>query len=144
MPVASRTFVNFEILQNADFEQSINFSTDYDFDSKDYELSIAADYSSNAIVTLKSDDPQGSTNGAARLVLIESSGNASVLSVRIPAVAGAGSGANTFKTGDFADDFEGVWELLERSSSGDVIRQAEGDVIVRNGLFPTLFTYDID
>ena len=61
MATASRTFVDLEILKNSDFDQSINFDVNYPFITdgvviKDYELAIAADYSTTAVVTLKSDD----------------------------------------------------------------------------------------
>ena len=141
MATASRTFVDLEILKNSDFDQSINFAVDYDFDTKDYELAIAADYSTSAVTTLKSDDAVGSGVPAARLILTEVSGAASVLQIHIPAIAGEGGGCNTFKTGDFADGFEGTYELLERSSAGVVIRQAEGNVIVRSAVTGT-FGYD--
>ena len=68
MATASRTFVDLEILKNSDFDQSINFNVNYSFTTKDYELSIAADYSTSAVVTLKSDDVAGSGVPAARLI----------------------------------------------------------------------------
>ncbi len=142
MATASRTFVDLEILKNSDFDQSINFNVNYSFTAKDYELSIAADYSTTAVVTLKSDDVAGSGVPAARLILTQGTPTTeSVLQIHIPAIAGEGGGCNTFKTGDFADGFEGTYELLERSSTGVVIRQAEGDVVVRSAVTGT-FGYD--
>ena len=142
MATASRTFVDLEILKNSDFDQSINFNVNYSFTTKDYELSIAADYSTSAVVTLKSDDVAGSGVPAARLILTQGTPTTeSVLQIHIPAIAGEGGGCNTFKTGDFADGFEGTYELLERSSTGVVIRQAEGDVVVRSAVTGT-FGYD--
>ena len=142
MATASRTFVDLEILKNSDFDQSINFNVNYSFTAKDYELSIAADYSTSAVVTLKSDDVAGSGVPAARLTTAQgTSTTEGVLTIHIPAIAGEGGGCNTFKTGDFADGFEGTYELLERSSTGVVIRQAEGDVVVRSAVTGT-FGYD--
>jgi len=142
MATASRTFVDLEILKNSDFDQSINFNVNYSFTAKDYELSIAADYSTSAVVTLKSDDVEGSGVPAARLTTAQgTSTTEGVLTIHIPAIAGEGGGCNTFKTGDFADGFEGTYELLERSSDGIVTRQAEGDVVVRSAVTGT-FGYD--
>jgi hypothetical protein len=142
MATASRTFVDLEILKNSDFDQSINFNVNYSFTTKDYELSIAADYSTSAVVTLKSDDVAGSGVPAARLTTAQgTSTTEGVLTIHIPAIAGEGGGCNTFKTGDFADGFEGTYELLERSSDGIVTRQAEGDVVVRSAVTGT-FGYD--
>jgi len=142
MATASRTFVDLEILKNSDFDQSINFNVNYSFTAKDYELSIAADYSTSAVVTLKSDDVAGSGVPAARLTTAQgTSTTEGVLTIHIPAIAGEGGGCNTFKTGDFADGFEGTYELLERSSDGIVTRQAEGDVVVRSAVTGT-FGYD--
>ena len=142
MATASRTFVDLEILKNSDFDQSINFNVNYSFTTKDYELSIAADYSTSAVVTLKSDDVAGSGVPAARLTTAQgTSTTEGVLTIHIPAIAGEGGGCNTFKTGDFADGFEGTYELLERSSDGIVTRQAEGDVVVRSAVTGT-FVYD--
>jgi hypothetical protein len=142
MATASRTFVDLEILKNSDFDQSINFNVNYSFTAKDYELSIAADYSTSAVVTLKSDDVEGSGVPAARLTTAQgTSTTEGVLTIHIPAIAGEGGGCNTFKTGDFADGFEGTYELLERSSDGIVTRQAEGDVVVRSAVTGT-FDYD--
>jgi len=147
MATASRTFVDLEILKNSDFDQSINFDVNYPFITdgvviKDYELAIAADYSTTAVVTLKSDDVAGSGVPAARLILTQGTPTTeSVLQIHIPAIAGEGGGCNTFKTGDFADGFEGTYELLERSSDGIVTRQAEGDVVVRSAVTGT-FDYD--
>ena len=142
MATASRTFVDLEILKNSDFDQSINFNVNYSFTTKDYELSIAADYSTSAVVTLKSDDVEGSGVPAARLTTAQgTSTTEGVLTIHIPAIAGEGGGCNTFKTGDFADGFEGTYELLERSSDGIVTRQAEGDVVVRSAVTGT-FGYD--
>ncbi len=142
MATASRTFVDLEILKNSDFDQSINFNVNYSFTTKDYELSIAADYSTSAVVTLKSDDVAGSGVPAARLTTAQgTSTTEGVLTIHIPAIAGEGGGCNTFKTGDFADGFEGTYELLERSSDGIVTRQAEGDVVVRSAVTGT-FDYD--
>ena len=142
MATASRTFADLEILKNSDFDQNINFNVNYSFTTKDYELSIAADYSTSAVVTLKSDDVEGDGVPAARLTTAEGTATAEgVLTIHIPAIAGEGGGCNTFKTGDFADGFEGTYELLERSSTGIVTRQAEGDVIVRSAVTGT-FGYD--
>ena len=138
MPIASRTFVNFEVMKNADFDMQIDFSVEYDTDTKDYSLAIAADYDSSIITTLKSDH---SGAGVARIIktkAAEDSGDKSYITVYIPATGA--TTVNTFGTDDFDDGFEGTWELLETDNSTPsvTIRQAEGDIIVRSAVTPYL------
>ena len=138
MPIASRTFVNFEVMKNADFDMQIDFSVEYDTDTKDYSLAIAADYDSSIITTLKSDH---SGSGVARIIktkAAEDSGDKSYITVYIPATGA--TTVNTFGTDDFDDGFEGTWELLETDNSTPsvTIRQAEGDIIVRSAVTPYL------
>ena len=138
MPIASRTFVNFEVMKNADFDMQIDFSVEYDTDTKDYSLAIAADYDSSIITTLKSDH---SGAGVARIIktkAAEDSGDKSYITVYIPATGA--TTVNTFVTDDFDDGFEGTWELLETDNSTPsvTIRQAEGDIIVRSAVTPYL------
>ena len=138
MPIASRTFVNFEVMKNADFDMQIDFSVEYDTDTKDYSLAIAADYDSSIVATLKSDH---SGTGVARIIktkAADDSGDKSYITVYIPATGAAS--VNTFGTDDFDDGFEGTWELLESDNSTPsvTIRQAEGDIIVRSAVTPYL------
>ena len=138
MPIASRTFVNFEVMKNADFDMQIDFSVEYDTDTKDYSLAIAADYDSSIITTLKSDH---SGAGVARIIktkAADDSGDKSYITVYIPATGA--TTVNTFGTDDFADGFEGTWELLETDNANPTatIRQAEGDIIVRSAVTPFL------
>ena len=138
MPIASRTFVNFEVMKNADFDMQIDFSVEYDTDTKDYSLAIAADYDSSIVTTLLSDH---SGAGVARIIktkAADDSGDKSYITVYIPATGA--TTVNTFGTDDFDDGFEGTWELLETDNSTPsvTIRQAEGDIIVRSAVTPYL------
>jgi hypothetical protein len=113
MPVASRTFANLEVMQNADFSQNVPFTEGYNMATKDYSMAIATDAGVVA-TTLMSDHDY------------------------IPATGAAST--NTFGTDDFADGFEGTWELLETDSSTPSVttRQAEGEIIVRTAVTPFL------
>ena len=148
MPIASRTFANLEVMQNADFSQTVPFAEAYPMDDKDYSMAIASDAGVVA-TTLKSDDT-GSTSGA-RLIKNAGAGDEgaagveSYLTIYIPA-DGPSSGdlINTFGTMDFADGFEGTWELLEvnNGTPAITIRQAEGEIIVRTAVTPFLAYVD--
>tara|TARA_Y100001951_G_C11139713_1_gene182933 strand:+ start:45 stop:461 length:417 start_codon:yes stop_codon:yes gene_type:complete len=135
MPVASRTFVNLEVMQNADFDLNIQFPKDYNMATKDYSLVIKSDAGVVA-TTLKSRD-----SGTTVARIIKNTGDAdteSYISIYIPATGAAS--VNTFGTDDFDDGFEGSFELLETSSGTPTVttRQAEGDVFVRTAVTPFL------
>ena len=135
-------------MQNADFSQTVPFVDGHNMATKDYSMAISSDAGVVA-TTLKSDDT-GSTSGA-RLIktagLNDTGLNAAgaevetYLTIYIPADGpSSGSLINTFGTMDFADGFEGTWELLEvnNGTPAITIRQAEGEIIVRTGVTPFL------
>ena len=71
-------------MKNADFDMQIDFSVEYDTDTKDYSLAIAADYDSSIITTLKSDH---SGAGVARIIktkAADDSGDKSYITVLDP------------------------------------------------------------
>tara|TARA_R100001530_G_C4268743_1_gene142542 strand:+ start:303 stop:752 length:450 start_codon:yes stop_codon:yes gene_type:complete len=143
MPVASRTFANLEVMQNADFSQNVPFTEGYNMATKDYSMAIATDAGVVA-TTLMSDHDVAGNEDVARLIKNAGGddtgvdGVESYLTIYIPATGAAGT--NTFGTDDFADGFEGTWELLETDSSTPSVttRQAEGEIIVRTAVTPFL------
>ena len=130
-------------MQNADFSQTVPFAEAYPMDDKDYSMAIASDAGVVA-TTLKSDDDADGNEAVARLIKNAGDGDTGVagvesyLTIYIPATGAAGT--NTFGTDDFADGFEGTWELLETDSSTPSVttRQAEGEIIVRTAVTPFL------
>ena len=130
-------------MQNADFLQNVPFTEGYNMATKDYSMAIATDAGVVATTLLSDHDVDGN-EAVARLIKNAGAGDTGVagvesyLTIYIPATGAAGT--NIFGTDDFADGFEGTWELLETDSSSPSVttRQAEGEIIVRTAVTPYL------
>jgi hypothetical protein len=110
--ITAEQYQDIQIMQNTDFENTITFTSPHDTGDYDYRVIIAQDFSSSADITL--------TVGAG---LTKTS--ATVLTMTI---------ADTV-TDDLADNYEGVWELVsKKTSGGKLTREIQGDVVVSPGL----------
>ena len=110
--ITAEQYQDIQIMQNTDFENTITFADTHDTGDYDYRVIIAKDFSSSADITL--------TVGAG---LTKTS--ATVLTMTI---------ADTV-TDDLADNYEGVWELVsKKTSGGKLTREIQGDVVVSPGL----------
>ena len=110
--ITAEQYQDIQIMQNTDFENTITFADTHDTDDYDYRVIIAKDFSSSADITL--------TVGAG---LTKTSDH--VLTMTI---------ADTV-TDDLADNYEGVWELVsKKTSGGKLTREIQGDVVVSPGL----------
>lgn len=116
--ITAEQYQDIQIMQNTDFVNTITFESPYDTGDYDYRVIIAKDFSSAADITL--------TVGAG---LTKTS--ATVLTMTIP----AHSNGNNNSTDDLADNYEGVWELVsKKTSGGKITREIQGDVVVSPGL----------
>ena len=112
--ITAEQYQDIQIMQNTDFENTITFEAPHDTGDYDYRVIIAKDFSSAADITL--------TVGAG---LTKTS--ATVLTMTI---------ADTV-TDDLVDNYEGVWELVsKKTSGGKLTREIQGDVVVSPGLVP--------
>ena len=110
--ITAEQYQDIQIMQNTDFENTITFESPHDTGDYDYRVIIAKDFSSAADITL--------TVGAG---LTKTSDT--VLTMTI---------ADTV-TDDLADNYEGVWELVsKKTSGGKITREIQGDVVVSPGL----------
>jgi len=110
--ITAEQYQDIQIMQNTDFENTITFTAPHNTNDYDYRVIIAKDFSSAADITL--------TVGAG---LTKTS--TTVLTMTI---------ADTV-TDDLADNYEGVWELVsKKTSGGKLTREIQGDVVVSPGL----------
>ena len=140
MPEASKSYANWEILQDADSDISIQFNDEYPIDDYTYKARIVKDFDGTAFAfgdagsidfieidqTSRSSAP--SVNGVKNYGAITKaggdgeSGSTPVMTVKLFAS----------QTKDFPDSFEGYWDLLELDDTGGYTRQTQGEVIVNN------------
>lgn len=111
--ITAEQYQDIQIMQNTDFSNTITFADTHDTNDYDYRVIIAKDFSSSADITLTI------ANGG----LTKTSDH--VLTMTI---------ADTV-TDDLADNYEGVWELVsKKTSGGKLTREIQGDVVVSPGL----------
>lgn len=107
-------YQDIQIIQNTDFENTITFEAPHNTSNYDYKVVIAPDYASGATYTLTVGDGLTKTN-------------ATTLTMKL----------TDAQTDDFADNYEGVWELVsKKTSDGTLTRELQGDVVVSPGLVP--------
>jgi len=140
MPEASKSYANWEILQDADSDITVQFNDEYPIDDYTYKARIVKDFDGTAFAfgdagsidfieidqTSRSSAP--SVNGVKNYGAITKaggdgeSGSTPVMTVKLFAS----------QTKDFPDSFEGYWDLLELDDTGGYTRQTQGEVIVNN------------
>ena len=127
--ITNENYTDIQILQNHDFEMVITFD---DLDIKDghhFAAVIAKDKKHSTFTGPNLSGGSYSSSDAMNVVEleIEADRSADTVTISLPADA----------TQYFTDDFEGVWDLVQKDTTGeDVVytRQVQGDVIVSSGV----------
>ena len=141
MPEASKSYANWEILQDADSDITVEFNTGHAIDDYEYKARIVKDFDGTTFAF--------GDAGSIDFIEIDQTSRSSA-----PSVNGVKNyGAITFapdpvtasdtpvmtiklfasQTKDFPDSFEGYWDLLELiPSTGAYTRQAQGEIFVGN------------
>jgi|TARA_Y100000310_G_scaffold172945_2_gene173062 hypothetical protein len=139
MPEASKSYANWEILQDADSDISIQFNDEYPIDNYTYKARIVKDFDATTFAL-------GSAGSIDYIEITQSAVTAAPSSGvqvygAITKSGGDGSSGATpiltvtlyaIQTKEMPNSFEGKWDLLELDDSGGYIRQTQGDVIVNN------------
>lgn len=127
MPSTARTFANLELKQGEDYELTIDMDSSWSDTGCTYQARIVKDFSGTTFQHLN-DAGTGTETSAfeAMTVVSDDTGSTNTLKVSLTAA----------QTDALPDDFEGYWDVLERTSSGELTRQAEGEVIVFNSATP--------
>jgi len=126
--ITSENYTDIQILQNHDFEMVITFD---DLDIKEghyFAAVIAKDKEHSTFTGPNLSNGSYSSSNAMNVVEleIEADRTADTVTISLPGVA----------TQYFTDDFEGVWDLVLKDTSGEddvYTRQVQGDVVVSAG-----------
>ena len=119
--IQANSYQDIQIIQDAEFSNSITFDSEYDTGDYSYQAKIAAD-SKNTPFTY--DGVEDAVNDISFTITITS-----------PTVLTLSLNAN--QTSKFEDDFEGVWDLLSKKTNGSTFtREIEGDVVVSPSVTP--------
>jgi len=139
MPEASKSYANWEILQDADSDITVQFNDEYPIDDYTYKARIVKDFDATSFAfgaagsidfieidqTSRSSAPSSGVKNYGAITKAGgdgSSGATPVMTVKLFAN----------QTKDFPDSFEGYWDLLELDDSGNFIRQTQGEIFVDN------------
>jgi|TARA_R100001530_G_scaffold106721_1_gene74557 hypothetical protein len=137
MPEASKAYANWEILQDADADITVQFNASYPIDSYTYKARIVKDYSGTAftfgdagsidyIEIDQTDRTAAPSDGGGQVYgVISKSGSGTatpVITVKLYAI----------QTKDFPASFSGKWDLLEKTGAGVYTRQTQGEVNIDN------------
>ena len=126
--IYNESYTDIQILQNHDFSVQISFD-DLNIRSTDsFAAVIAKDKEHSTFTGPNLSGGSYSSSDAMNVVEleIEADQSADTVTISLPAEA----------TQYFTDDFEGVWDLVQKDASGeDVVytRQVQGDVVVSAG-----------
>ena len=113
--ITVNNYQDIQVMQGADFVNTITFDDEYDTDLYTYQAKIAKDREStpfnwNGVVDAVND---------VSFTIVATDETTLTLTM---------NAANTAK---FDDDFEGVWDLLsKKTNGGEMVRETEGDVVV--------------
>jgi len=111
--ITTNNYKDIQIIQDANFVNIVTFNDEYDTDLYTYESNIAKDREGTSFAW-------GGSTATSVSFVIETT-DETTLTLTLTA-------ANTAK---FADDFEGVWDLLsKKNTGGEMTRELEGDVVV--------------
>lgn len=136
MPEASKAYANWEILQDADTDITVQFNASYPIDSYTYKARIVKDFSGTTfafgdagsidyIEIDQTDRSSAASSGVKTYGVISKSGSGTatpVITVKLYAV----------QTKDFPASFSGKWDLLEKTGAGVYTRQTQGEVNIGN------------
>ena len=121
-PSQSKTYANIEMKQGEDFELILTMSSPWTSASKTYSAKIVKDFAGGTFLY------NGVTETVAAFDSVVASGtDGGTITLKIEA-------ANTQK---YPDSFEGYWDLIEKDSNGNFIKQAQGEVSVDSTATPT-------
>ena len=113
--ISINNYQDIQIIQDANFVNTITFDDEYDTDLYTYQAKIAIDrkgtpFTYNGVVDAVND-----------ISFTIAKTSATVLTLSL----------NANQTSQFEDDFEGVWDLLSKKTiGGEMVRESEGDVVV--------------
>ena len=113
--ISINNYQDIQIIQDANFANTITFDDEYDTDLYTYQAKIAIDrkgtpFTYNGVVDAVND-----------ISFTIAKTSATVLTLSL----------NANQTSQFEDDFEGVWDLLSKKTiGGEMVRESEGDVVV--------------
>ena len=128
MPYTSKTYADMEILQGADYEMTLTLEGDTT--GKQYLLSIAKDFVASTDFSGRTDGDGTSGNGYRTQISETNVANRGKL---VASDSGTGSTVTITLYGEWTssldDDFDGVWELMEKDGS-NYNRVAQGDIYV--------------
>ena len=111
--ITANNYQDIQIMQDADFVNTITFDDEYDTSLYTYQAKIAKDRKATSFAW-----GAGTTTSVAFTIVKT---DATTLTLTLTAD----------NTKNFADDFEGVWDLLSKKSvGGEMVRETEGDVVV--------------
>ena len=119
--IQANSYQDIQVLQDAEFSNSITFDSEYDTNDYSYQAKIAADRKNTPFTYNGVED---AVNDISFTITITS-----------PTVLTLSLNAN--QTSKFEDDFEGVWDLLsKRTSNSTFTREIAGDVVVSPSVTP--------
>ncbi len=117
--ITANNYQDIQVMQDADFENTITFDSEYDTGDYSYVAKIAKD----RIGTTFGWD--GGTTPSVTFTIVKTSATELTLSLTAD------------NTKNFDDDFEGVWDLLsKKTSDGTYTRELEGDVVISPSVTP--------
>ena len=140
MPEASKSYANWEILQDADSDITVQFNDEYPIDDYTYKARIVKEFDGTTFVF----GDEGSIDyieiDQTDRTAAPSDGGGQIYGVITKAGGDGESGSTpvmTIKlyarqTKRLPDSFEGYWDLLELDDSGNFIRQTQGEIFVDN------------
>ena len=136
MPEASKSYANWEILQDADSDITVQFNASYPIDDYTYKARVVKAFDATTFAF--------GDAGSIDFIEIDQTSRSSAPSSGVKnygSITKSGSGTATpvitvklfaNQTKDFPDSFEGYWDLLELDDSGNFIRQTQGEIFVDN------------
>jgi len=111
--ITINNYQDIQVIQDASFVNTITFDDEYDTGLYTYQAKIAKDTEGTSFAW--------GASTATSVAFVIAATDETTLTLTLTA-------ANTAK---FADDFEGVWDLLsKKTQGGEMVREMEGDVVV--------------
>jgi len=111
--ITINNYQDIQIIQGANFVNTVSFDDEYNTGLYTYQAKIAKDREDTSFAW-------GGSTATSVSFVIETT-DETTLTLTLTA-------ANTAK---FADDFEGVWDLLsKKNTGGEMTRELEGDVVI--------------
>ena len=121
--ITKEQYTDLQILQGTDFEHDIVFDKSFDVSDYTWSAQIASDFSGTAFTW-------GDSTATFVKLDVENKDvdDDNEITIKLSDV----------DTSKFADDFEGVWELISKKTSGGIlVREIQGDVVLSKGIVDT-------